>query len=415
MYVLVQVEDAAVNGTTLGTRTTGCAATSGGWARRRSLLSCTAPAARPPIQCWFTLCVSSHRSQEIPKHAVMAAATMIPTSVGHGYATRVVSTAAANEDAEEGDGTDMWDKDLEAAGNWFGNSGKRLLDATKHTARDVIRPVLMPIQQVGRRGRQASMSALARSLPRIVEASLPKVRQKLEEIFRDWALGRIDVNQQWHIPDHIALAVELSEEILGPARAAEARARSSSPTTQPDAESSNSGSPTNPWAAVRRTFDESRRSLGRAASSVGSTAHQALGTLTGGSLGYKEPEIPEIIAELQCTLTNVSRAVAHGAEAGSGGAGPNKAADRAQHGAGPNKAAGRASPPPPPPAPETSATPSKSATKEPTTAPKDRRSVTRIAFETGALAFFGNSAHACACPYLCSPSARPRITIRWPP
>ena len=87
------------------------------------------------------------------------------------------------------------------------------------------------------------------------------MRQKLEEIFRDWALGRIDVNQQWHIPDHIALAVELSEEILGPARAAEARARSSSPTTQPDAESSNSGSPTNPWAAVRRTFDESRRAL----------------------------------------------------------------------------------------------------------------------------------------------------------
>ena len=115
---------------------------------------------------------------------------------------------------------------------------------------------------------------------------------------------------------------------------------------------------------------------------MGSTAHQALGTLTGGSLGFKEPEIPEIIAELQCMLTNVSRAVAHGAEAGSGGAGP-------------NKAAGRASPPPPPPAPEASATlsatPSKTAPKEPTTAPKepttapkDRRSVTKIAFETGA-------------------------------
>ena len=321
----------------------------------------------------------------------------ISPSVGHGYATRVVSTVAAtaNEDAEEGDSTDIWDKDVEAAGNWFGNSGKRLLDATKHTARDVIRPVLMPIQQVGRRGRQASMSALARSLPRIVEASLPKVRQKLEEIFRDWALGRIDVNQQWHIPDHIALAVELSDEILGPARAAEARARSSSPTTQPDpsvpapaAEGSLFGS-SNPWSAVQRTFDESRRTLGRAASSVGSTAHQALGTLTGGSLGFKEPEIPEIIAELQCMLTNVSRAVAHGAEAGSGGAGP-------------NKAAGRASPPPPPPAPEasatSSATPSKTAPKEPTTAPKepttapkepttapkDRRSVTKIAFETGA-------------------------------
>jgi len=92
------------------------------------------------------------------------------------------------------------------------NFGKALVEVSTSTAGDLVRPVLMPIQQLGRRGRQASVSALAKSLPGIVSTALPVVRTTIESMLRDLASGKKNASDLARMPDHTQLQIEIIEE-----------------------------------------------------------------------------------------------------------------------------------------------------------------------------------------------------------
>ena len=180
--------------------------------------------------------------------------------------------------------------------------GKRL----RSEAKSVFRPVLMVPQQLGRRGRQATIAAITRSLPGIIAAQNETIRKQVEELLRDMAAGRKDANEVFNMPDHLEVVVELSEDALTPGglMPTAAAARGGTPTP-----------PSAPPAAVRRqsVLGDVEESFSRFSQAVGSTASQVLGSVS--APFQKEPPLPDLFDEFEVVLTNVSRAVAQGAAA----------------------------------------------------------------------------------------------------
>ena len=90
----------------------------------------------------------------------------------------------------------------------------------RKTVRSVLRPVLIPVQTLGRRTRRATVSSVAKALPAQLAKAMPLLRKNLEEKVRAYASGTEDVNAL--LPPEVArrlrLAVELSEDALAPIR-----------------------------------------------------------------------------------------------------------------------------------------------------------------------------------------------------
>ena len=60
----------------------------------------------------------------------------------------------------------------------------RVLGFIGDTAKGVVRPVLMPLQTIGRAGNTASMNALAKSLPGVVRKAVPPLKAEIEAALR---------------------------------------------------------------------------------------------------------------------------------------------------------------------------------------------------------------------------------------
>ena len=87
-----------------------------------------------------------------------------------------------------------------------------VVDTTKSTVKGMVRPVVMPLQTIGRSSRQASIHAVTKSLPGMVRAAAPKLRTALEAKLRAWADGREDVNAL--LPSDIASKCVVRVEIV---------------------------------------------------------------------------------------------------------------------------------------------------------------------------------------------------------
>ena len=108
--------------------------------------------------------------------------------------------------------------DLKAEASRLGGAARDyLLNFVGSTTKGIVRPVLMPLQTVGRAGNSASMHAIAKSLPGIVRKAGPQLKAEIERTLRGFHDGSIDVNTV--LPEQlrgkIQLKVELADCVLG--------------------------------------------------------------------------------------------------------------------------------------------------------------------------------------------------------
>ena len=96
--------------------------------------------------------------------------------------------------------------------------GERVRGMILGTAKDVVRPVLMPVQYVGKQGRAATIGGLAKSLPGIVRRAVPTLQAELDEKLRKMAAGTEDANSLLppDIQKQLALRIELDQPLDAP-------------------------------------------------------------------------------------------------------------------------------------------------------------------------------------------------------
>jgi len=307
------------------------------------------------------------------------------------YRTHVPPPQLAEDPSDDLDERMSYDA-MVGSGSEMGERARQMMVSS---AKDFIRPVFMPIQQLGRRGRQLGVSSLAQSLPGIVNAALPSVKKELEEKLRDLATGRSDINLLAPVPDHLRLVVELSDDVLGLADRATVAAGATGQAVGYECENrcgffifegthccthcklrpGNHGPLCKRLATPTPLEEESSIATSLAhgaeqtAKGLGSMSVNVLNKISGGALGAQDTAaLPDIVEEISCVLTKVSRAVAQGDDGGGDG----RATSAGHQSPASNAAASKAA------ASKAAASNAEASTSA---APTERRIVSKIAFE----------------------------------
>ena len=144
-------------------------------------------------------------------------AMMMTVSAFEGNADQ--SKSAAAKAAKE---ADQASDDLGSASQSAADYGKKIRDSVLgfigDTAKGVVRPVLMPLQTIGRAGNTASMNALAKSLPGVVRKAVPPLKAEIEVALRKFHdLGDASELLPENLRDKLALRIVLADEFAGQA------------------------------------------------------------------------------------------------------------------------------------------------------------------------------------------------------
>ena len=118
----------------------------------------------------------------------------------------------SQKEAEEYLGVGFEQNMIEQGAEYGKALGTRMVGFIGETAKGVVRPVMMPLQTIGRAGNTASMNAIAKSLPGVVRKAVPQLKFEIDQMLRKLhKQGDASELLPEDLRDKLALRIELAD------------------------------------------------------------------------------------------------------------------------------------------------------------------------------------------------------------